>query len=130
MEKEFIMIMVAALGVTFIIMQLIAHRTTARSLKAEAKALEKDRAKLVRENISLEQKLSKKTNTEEELLWEYPFDKTLGIRKHRTSGIPFCNKCMIEKGQKSPLKIENDGWYCPICQVFIKDPDTKYNMGF
>ncbi len=124
------MIMVSALGVTFIIMRLIAGRAAVRSLKDKANSLEKDRAKLVRENISLEQKLSKKTNTEEELLWEYPFDKTLGIRKHRTSGVAFCNKCMIEKGQKSPLKVENDGWYCPICQIFIKDPNNNYNMGF
>lgn len=130
MELEFILIMVAALGVTFMIQQFIARKAAARARKAQENSLEQEKAKLIRENITLGKQLSKKIHEEEILLEEYPFDNKNGIRIHRTTGVAFCNACLIDRNKKSPLKVETDGWYCPLCNVFIKNSTSNYDMGF
>lgn len=133
------MIIAASLGTTFIIYQLISSKAAARSLKTKIDSLEQENAKLFKENILLEEQVSEKTH-KDDILLEYPFDKAIGIRKHKTTGIAFCNNCMVEKGLKSQLKIEPDGWFCSICSTFIKNPGSgpnspekegrKWNIGF
>lgn len=133
------MIILIAVGLTCILQQLIASRANERSLKAQINSLEKENAEILKENIRLEKQVSEKTH-KDDILLEYPFDKALGIRKHKTTGIAFCNSCMIEKGLASQLKIEPDGWFCSICSNFIKKPNSdslppdkenrKWDIGF
>ncbi len=136
---DFLIIILIAIGLTFILQQLITSRANTHSLKAQINSLEKENAELLKENIILEKQVSEKTH-KDDILLEYPFDKTLGIRKHKTTGVAFCNNCMVEKGLKSQLKIEPDGWFCSICSNFIKKPNSnsapsekenrKWDLGF
>ncbi|GEM_PF-6012482 len=136
---EFIIIITIPLGLAFIFQQFIANRAATRSLKAKINSLEQENAELLKENTVLKKQVSEKNHKDAALL-EYPFDKALGIRKHKTTGIAFCNNCMIEKGLASQLKIEPDGWFCSACSTFIKKPNVdsahqekenrKWDIGF
>lgn len=119
-----LIILAVTIGLALILQQLISTRTAVRSLKNQINSLEKENAELIKENITLEKQVSVKTH-KDDILLEYPFDKALGIRKHKTTGIAFCNNCMIEKGLISQLKIEPDGWFCSICSTFVKKPNSN-----
>jgi hypothetical protein len=51
------------------------------------------------------------------------WDKRTGTWMDTKSGFRYCAKCKPQT--MSPLKEKDDGWKCPVCNVFFPDPENQ-----